>query len=105
MTTYVVTVPGTFLDAPTAQAREALVRALRPVDPQGTDFGEAEELGILTVYDGTSAFSLRLEVAADTTAHAEEAARDLAAEALRAAGYTPRSAPLGQPVITGIDAD
>jgi LmbE family N-acetylglucosaminyl deacetylase len=105
MTTYVVTVPGTFLDAPTAEAREALVRALRPVDPQGTDFGEAEELDILTVYDGTTAFSLRLEVAADTRSEAEHSARVLAADALRAAGYSPRSAPLGEPVITGIDAD
>jgi hypothetical protein len=105
MTTYVVTVPGTFLEAPTAEAREALVRALRPVDPQGTDFGEAEDLNILTVYDGTAAFSLRLEVAADSRSEAENSARDLAAAALTAAGYTPRTAPLGQPVITGIDAD
>lgn len=105
MTTFVVTVPGTFLDAPTAQAREALVRALRPADPQGTDFGEAEDLDILTVYGGTSAFSLRLEVDADTRSAAEDTARQLAASALHAAGYTPRTAPLGEPVITGIDKE
>lgn len=105
MSTYVVTVPGTFLDAPTPEARETLVRALRPADPQGTDFGEAQDLDILTVYDGTSAFSLRLEVAADTRSAAEDGARELAAAALAAAGYTPQSAPLGQPTITGIDAD
>jgi hypothetical protein len=104
MTTYVVTVPGTFLQAPTPQAREALVGALRPVDPQGTGFGEAEDLDILTLYDDSPAFSLRLEVAADTRSQAEATAVDLATEALRSAGYTPRTAPLGRPVITGIDA-
>jgi len=105
MTTFVVTVPGTFLDAPPEGAQEALVRALRPVDPQGTEFGEAEHLDILTVYEGTAAFSLRLEVAADTKAAAGESARDLVGQALHAAGIGPKSAPLGEPVITGIDAD
>ncbi|WP_225847088.1 hypothetical protein [Streptomyces sp. HPF1205] len=103
MSTYVVTVPGTFLEEPTEQAREALLRALRPADPQGTDLGEAEDLDILTVYGGTNAFSLRLEVAADTAPAAEEAARELAASALRTAGLSPEQAPLGDPVITGLD--
>jgi hypothetical protein len=105
MTTYVVTVPGTFIDAPPEGAREALVRALRPVDPQGTGFGEAEHLDILTVYDGTPAFSLRLEVEADTKAAAGASARELVAQALYAAGIPPQSAPLGEPVITGIAAE
>jgi hypothetical protein len=104
MTTYVVTVPGTFLDTPTDEARETLVRALRPADPQGTGFGEAEDLDILTVYGGTSAFSLRLEVDAETRSAAEDTAREMAAAALRSAGYDQGSAPLGEPVITGIDA-
>lgn len=103
MSTYVVTVPGTFLDPPTDRAREALLRALRPADPQGTDLGEAEDLGILTVYGGTNAFSLRLEVTADSAPAAEEAARELAASALRTAGWSPQRAPLGEPAITGLD--
>lgn len=105
MTTYVVTVPGTFIDAPPEGAQEELVRALRPVDPKGTDFGEAEHLDILTVYDGTPAFSLRLEVEADTKAAAGESARELVAQALHTAGIPPKSAPLGEPVITGIAAE
>jgi hypothetical protein len=105
MTTYVVTVPGTFLEAPSAAARDALVRALRPLDPHGTGFGETEDLDILTVYDGTPAFSLRLEVKADTGPAAEQRARGLASEALLTAGIPPESAPLGEPVITGIDTD
>ncbi|MDT7799248.1 MAG: hypothetical protein QOI78_2681 [Actinomycetota bacterium] len=105
MTTYVVTVPGTFLDAPPDGSKDALVRALRPVDPQGTEFGEAEHLDILTVYEDTPAFSLRLEVEADTKAAAGENARELVAQALHAAGIAAKSAPLGEPVITGIAAE
>lgn len=105
MSTYVVTVPGTFLEQPSEAAREALVRELRPVDPQGTDFGEAEALNILTQYPGTPAFSLRLEVEADSAPHAEEHARGLASAALRSAGIPGDSAPLGEPVITGLAGD
>jgi hypothetical protein len=105
MSTYVVTVPGTFLDPPSDAARAALVGALRPADPKGTGFGAAEDLDILTVYEGTSAFSLRLEVTADSVRAAEEAARALAASALREAGLAPDAAPLGQPVITGLTGE
>jgi hypothetical protein len=105
MSTYVVTVPGTFLTPPTDEAREALVRALRPADPRGTDFGEAEDLGILTVYGGTDAFSLRLEVTAETAPDAGRAARELAVSALRTAGWSQDQAPLGEPVITGLDKE
>ncbi|MBD0739152.1 hypothetical protein [Streptomyces sp. CBMA29] len=105
MTTYVVTVPGTFLDAPTAEARSTLVRALRPVDPQSTDFGEDEELDILTMYGDSSAFSVRVAVDADNPPAAEGAARDLVNEALGVAGFTEETARLGDPVITGIDAE
>lgn len=104
MSTYVVTVPGTFLTAPPEGSREALVRALRSADPQGTGLGEAQELDILTVYEGTPAFSLRLEVEADSAPAAEERARTLAADALRAADIAQDTAPLGDPVITGLDA-
>ena len=105
MTTYVVTVPGTFSEAPSEQDRAALVRALRPADPQGTDFGEAQDLDALTLYSGTSAFSLRLEVKADDSPSAERAAHELATAALRSTGFGEHSVSLGDPVITGIDAD
>lgn len=105
MSTYVVTVPGTFLTPRTDAERAALVRALRPVDPQGTHFGEAESLDILSVYPGTPAFSLRLEVEAETGPAAEARARGIAQQALTAAGIEPESAPLGQPVITGLAGD
>jgi hypothetical protein len=105
MTTYVVTVPGTFLDEPSTEARATLVRALRPVDPQSTDFGEDEELDILTMYGDSSAFSVRVAVDADNPPTAEEAARDLVHDALGLAGFSEDSARLGDPVITGIDAE
>jgi hypothetical protein len=105
MSTYVVTVPGTFLDTPSDAEREALVKALRPVDPQGTEFGEAQHLDILTVYPGTPAFSLRLEVAADGVPAAGERALALATGALRAAGIAEDAAPLGEPVITGLASE
>jgi hypothetical protein len=102
MTTYVLTVPGTFLDAPPEGAQEELVRALKSADPHKAASGEAEELDILTVYDGTPAFSLHLEVEADTKAGASETARSLITDAMRTAGIPVESAPLGDPVITGI---
>ncbi|WP_405578442.1 hypothetical protein [Streptomyces sp. NBC_01190] len=104
MTTYIVTVPGTFLDAPPEGTQEALVRALRPINPH-TDSGEEEDLDILTVYSGTPAFSLRMEVEADTKTVASDAARDLAASALLTAGVPPESTSLGEPVITGIEVE
>ncbi|MFC4031143.1 hypothetical protein ACFO3J_06615 [Streptomyces polygonati] len=102
MTIYVVTVPGTFLDPPSDGARQEMVRALRPADPQGNEFGEAEALDILTVYDGTPAFSIHLEVEADTKTAAGDGARELIRGALRTAGLPVESASLGEPVITGI---
>ncbi|MEU6853833.1 hypothetical protein ABZ901_28375 [Actinacidiphila alni] len=105
MTTYVVTVPGTFLDSPTTEARTALVRALRPADPQSTDFGEDEELDILTMYGDSSAFSVRVAVDAGDPGGAERAAADLVRDALRTAGIAEDRARLGDPVITGIDAE
>ncbi|RNL73949.1 hypothetical protein EBF04_00375 [Streptomyces sp. I6] len=105
MTVYVVTVPGTFLKEFPASARTELVRALRPADPRTTDFGAAEDLDILTRYPDSPAFSLRLEVEAHDKASAEAKARELVAGALRSAGIPEEEAPLGQPVITGIDAE
>ncbi|MDI9888953.1 DUF6204 family protein [Streptomyces sp. HNM0645] len=105
MTVYVVTIPGTFLKELSASARAELVRALRPADPRTTDFGAAEDLDILTFYPDSPAFSLRLEVEAHDNASAEAKARKLAADALRSVGVSEEEVPLGQPVITGIDAE
>ncbi|GFH34479.1 hypothetical protein [Streptomyces pacificus] len=104
MTVYVVTVPGTFLREFPASARKELVRVLRPADPRTTEGGASADLDILTCYPDSPAFSLRLEVEAPDRASAEARARELVAAALRSAGLSEEEAPLGQPVITGIDA-
>ncbi|MFE7776359.1 hypothetical protein ACFU5O_21210 [Streptomyces sp. NPDC057445] len=105
MTVYVVTIPGTLLAELTDAVRGELVRNLKPADPQGTDFGAAEDLDILTFYGDSSAFSIRLEVEAYDTASAERKARDIASAALRSAGLSAADVPLGDPVITGIDVE
>lgn len=103
MTTYVVTIPGTLQTELTDDARSTLLRALRPADPQGTDFGAAEDLDLLSVDTEESRFTLRLEVEADDSSGAEEGARRMASGALEKAGFTSENALLGQPFITGID--
>ncbi|MFF7755390.1 hypothetical protein ACFZCP_40670 [Streptomyces sp. NPDC007971] len=103
MTTYVITVPGTFTTAVEAGTRAQLSRALRPADPHTTRLGSAEDLDALHINEDNT-FTLRLTVEADTGPHAEEAARKLADSALRDAGLDERAAPLGSAVITGIDA-
>ncbi|MCY0960861.1 MULTISPECIES: hypothetical protein [unclassified Streptomyces] len=102
MTVYVVTIPGTLLTELSPEARTRLVRALRPADPRGTDLGVKEDLDILSFYSGSSAFSLHLEVEAATTKEAQAAARELASSALSGVGLNQETAPLGDPVITGI---
>ncbi|MEW2625065.1 hypothetical protein [Streptomyces sp. NPDC048106] len=104
MTTYLISVPGTFTAGVGADTRTRLTRALRPADPHGTRMGSSEDLDVLNVNDDNT-FTLRLTVEADTGRHAEEAARRLADSALRGAGLDERSAPLGPAVITGIDSD
>ncbi|MEU5539570.1 hypothetical protein [Streptomyces sp. NPDC020362] len=104
MTTYVITVPGTFTTAVGTGTRARLSRALRPADPHTTRWGSAEGLDVLNVNEDNT-FTLRLTVEADTGPHAEEAARRLADSALRDAGLDERVAPLGAAVITGIDAE
>ncbi|MFF1419555.1 hypothetical protein [Streptomyces sp. NPDC058280] len=105
MTTYVVTIPGTLKEALTDEARSILVGALRPADPKGTGFGAAEDLDLLSVDSEQSTFTVRLEVEADDSNAAGEEARRIASGALDKAGFTIRTAPLGEPVITGIDAE
>jgi len=104
MTTYVITVPGTFTTGIGEDTRAQLSRALRPADPHGTRMGNTEDLDSLTVNDDNT-FTIRLTVQADSGAHAEEDARRLAGSALRDAGLDGNSAPLGPAVITGIDSD
>jgi hypothetical protein len=74
MTTYVISVPGTFTTGIGADTRTRLARALRPADPHGTHLGNVEDLDVLSVNDDNT-FTLRLTVDADTRPHAEEQAR------------------------------
>ncbi|GAA2201498.1 hypothetical protein [Streptomyces bangladeshensis] len=103
MTTYVISVPGTFTTGIGADTRTRLARALRPADPHGTRMGSAEDLDVLSVNEDNT-FTLRLTVEADTGRHAEEEAHRLAGSALRDAGLDEWTAPLGPAVITGIDS-
>lgn len=103
MTTYLITVPGTFTTATGADTRAELTRALRPVDPHRTRTGDAEGLDVLTVNEDNT-FTIRLTVEADSGPRAEQDAQHLAESALRAAGLDRDKAPLGPAVITGIDS-
>ncbi|MER6037614.1 MULTISPECIES: hypothetical protein [unclassified Streptomyces] len=104
MTTYVITVPGTFTTGVGDEARARLSRALRPADPHTTRMGSTEDLDVLNVNEDNT-FTLRLTVEADTGPHAEDEARRLADSALRDAGLDERSAPLGPAFVTGIDSE
>ncbi|WP_330177241.1 hypothetical protein OG875_29270 [Streptomyces sp. NBC_01498] len=104
MTAYVITVPGTFLRTLDAGSRAALLRGLRPSDPQNTALGEAEELDMLTVNEGGT-FSVRLEIEADNRRAAEAEAKRVAGAALTGAGFSPDEAPLGPAFVTGIDSE
>ncbi|MEV5612768.1 hypothetical protein [Streptomyces sp. NPDC052225] len=101
-TTYVITVPGTFLRAPDDDTRAGLARRLRPADPHHTELGREEDIDVLTVNDDRT-FSARVEVTAGTSREAEaEAVRGVAA-ALRDVGFDADDAPLGPPAVTGVD--
>jgi len=102
MTTYVITMPGTFLREPSEASRATLVQELRPSDPRHTALGEAEELDILTVHENGT-FSIRLEVEAGDSRSAEAEAQRATRAALHAAGLTEDEAPLGPAAVTGID--
>ncbi|MEJ8632955.1 hypothetical protein ABZY19_28370 [Streptomyces sp. NPDC006475] len=102
MTTYVITIPGTFLRELSDGARAEVEETLRPADPQQTSLGRLEDLDILTVNEN-STFSIRLEVEADDSGSAEAQAKEAAAAALSRAGFTEDDAPLGPAAVTGID--
>ncbi|MEU9982218.1 hypothetical protein [Streptomyces sp. NPDC050856] len=103
MTTYVITVPGTFVHGVTEAARSAFERRLRPQDPRNTELGESEELSLLSVSEG-GMFSVRLEVEAEDQAGAEAEAVRLVSGALRDSGMAEEDAPLGPAAVTGIDS-
>ncbi|MFJ9907539.1 hypothetical protein ACIRVK_32415 [Streptomyces sp. NPDC101152] len=104
MTTYIISVPGTFTGELGHGTRTELARALRPVDPHGTHIGDEEDLDALTVNDDGT-FTVRLRIDAADRLGAEREARRLAESALSAAGLDESSAPLGPTVVTGIDSD
>ncbi|MFD9789770.1 hypothetical protein ACFWXK_02340 [Streptomyces sp. NPDC059070] len=104
MTEYVITVPGTFVHGITDAQRVEVERRLRPRDPANTDFGENEELSLLTVQEG-NVFSVRLEVRAASRKEAEADAVRLVGDALRDSGFGPDDAPLGPAAVTGIDRE
>ncbi|MET7597010.1 hypothetical protein ACWERY_39250 [Streptomyces sp. NPDC004082] len=104
MTTFIITVPGTFVHGVSDTARADVVRRLRPQDPKNTDLGESEELNLLTVEDG-GMFSVRVEVDAADASSAETEAVRLVSGALRDSGFTEQDAPLGPASVTGIDRE
>lgn len=104
MTTYVITVPGTFLREVPESVRSDIGRSLRPQDPRNTELGESEELSLLTVEED-GRFAARVEVEAADRSHAEAEAVRLVSGALRDSGLAEKEAPLGPAVVTGIDSE
>ncbi|MER6437087.1 MULTISPECIES: hypothetical protein [unclassified Streptomyces] len=102
MTTYVITVPGTFVHGMSDGARTDIERRLRPQDPKNTDLGENEELSLLTVEED-GRFAARVEVEAADRSSAEHEAVRLVSGALRDSGVAETDAMLGAAVVTGID--
>ncbi|MFH8575259.1 hypothetical protein OHB11_05410 [Streptomyces zaomyceticus] len=101
MTTFVITVPGTFTSDISDSERAALERELAP---QHTDVSESEGVNLLTLNeDGT--FAVRLEVEAADRYEAKLDATRLVSAALREAGIAEADAPLAPPAVTGIDSD
>ncbi|MFF1697672.1 hypothetical protein ACFVXC_29340 [Streptomyces sp. NPDC058257] len=101
MTTFVITVPGTFLSDINDSARGALERELAS---RHTDVSESEGVDLLTLNEGGT-FSVRLEVDAVDRYEAELQATRLVVAALKEAGINEADAPLGSPVVTGIDSE
>ncbi|MFS8197968.1 hypothetical protein ACLVWQ_04695 [Streptomyces sp. CWNU-52B] len=104
MTTYVITVPGTFVNGVADAARSDIERRLRPRDPKNTELGENEELSLLSVEEG-GMFSARIEVEAADQAGAEAEAVRLVSQALRDSGFPEKDVPLGPAFVTGIDRE
>ncbi|MEV0919329.1 hypothetical protein AB0I93_34405 [Streptomyces sp. NPDC049967] len=101
MTTFVITVPGTFVTGISDTSRAALEEALAK---RHTDVSRSEGLALLTLNDDGT-FSVRLEVEATDRYEAELEAAGLVSTALRETGLSEQDVPLGTPVVTGIDSD
>ncbi|MFJ3908322.1 hypothetical protein [Streptomyces vinaceus] len=101
MTTYVITVPGTFLTDVDDAALSELARRLAA---HHTDLSETEDVELLTVHEG-GAFSVRLEVEAPDRATAEDKAVHLLAGTLEDLGRPDKDTPLGPPAVTGVDGE
>ncbi|GAA1931830.1 hypothetical protein GCM10009837_66940 [Streptomyces durmitorensis] len=101
MTTFVITVPGTFLSDINDSACMALERELAS---RHTDVSESEGVDLLTLNEGGT-FSVRLEVEAADRYEAELQATRLVVAALKEAGINEADAPLGPPAVTGIDSE
>ncbi|MEV0578062.1 hypothetical protein OG521_38805 [Streptomyces sp. NBC_01463] len=101
MTTFFITVPGTFVAGITDTSRATLEGKLAG---QHTDLSESEGLDLLSVNDDGT-FSIRLEVEAGDRYQAELDAVGLVSRALRETGLAEEDAPLGTPAVTGIDSD
>jgi hypothetical protein len=104
VTTYVITVPGTFLREVPDSVCSDVGRRLRPQDPRNTDLGESEELSVLT-REEDGRFAARVEVEAPDRLQAEDEAVRLVSRALRDSGLAEAEAPLGPAVVTGIDSE
>lgn len=101
MTTFVISVPGTFVAGATDATRATLEGKLTE---QHTDLSESEGLDLLSVNDDGT-FSIRLEVEAADRYQAELDAVGLVSTALQETGFSEEDAPLGTPAVTGIDSE
>ncbi|MGW6207049.1 hypothetical protein ACWF9B_25845 [Streptomyces sp. NPDC055089] len=101
MTTFVITVPGTFVAGISDTSCANLEGRLAG---QHTDLSESEGLDLLSVNDDGT-FSIRLEVEAADRYQAELDAVGLVSTALQETGFSEKDAPLGTPAVTGIDSD
>ncbi|MEV6682710.1 hypothetical protein AB0N09_38475 [Streptomyces erythrochromogenes] len=101
MTTYVITVPGTFLKDIDDETCSELTKRLAS---HHTGLSETEDVELLTVHEGGT-FSVRLEVDAADRSEAEDAAVRLLVAALDSLGFPEKDAPLGPCAVTGIDGE
>ncbi|MFE9566788.1 hypothetical protein ACFYM0_37485 [Streptomyces sp. NPDC006487] len=100
MTSFVITVPGTFVSDVADSVRSVVERKLAS---RHTEVSENEGLRLLTLHDDGT-FSIRLEVEAPDKYEAELDAMRIVTEALKEAGLSESDAPLGPPAVTGIDS-
>ncbi|MFD5144215.1 hypothetical protein [Streptomyces sp. NPDC058401] len=101
MTSYVITVPGTFVSDVPDSIHLAIERKLAS---RHTEVSENEGLRLLTLNDDRT-FSIRLEVEAPDKYEAELDALQIVTTALQEAGLSDLEAPLGPPSVTGIDSN